>query len=543
MKTRCWVLWVLNAATCLVFLASQGVTQEPQAPKGLDAEQSLPSRYEYVVQDMLKYCQPRKGCWVDLGAGQGQVALELIAATGNPVVMVDPDTEAMAKGLAAAREKHVEDRLFAVTGCAESLPFPDNSVDFVASRGSIFFWDDPVKGLQEVRRVLRPGGKAYIGGGAGSGYPASAVAELIRTRQARLQGDEAERWQRFVALREPGQMQQWAADAGLEEFEVLGQGAISADDPHVGQGVWLMFEKKPARIPVILDTDIGGDIDDTWALALLLKSPELDVKLVVSDMGDTVYRAKIIAKMLETAKRTDIPIGIGVRQTEDAGPQAPWVADYNLEQFPGTVHQDGVAALIDTIMNAPAPMTLICIGPMPNIKVALEREPRIAQRARFVGMHGSVRLGYGGKSTPAPEWNVVGDVAAARSVFTAQWPMTITPLDTCGLVTLSGQKYRRIADATDPLTRAVIENYRIWRKAGDPNATDTEEASSVLFDTVAIYLAFAQELVTLEELPLVVTDDGHTRIDPQGKQVTCAMAWKDLARFEDFLVDRLTGTP
>ena len=51
------------------------------------------------------------------------------------------------------------------------------------------------------------------------------------------------------------------------------------------------------RIPVILDTDIGGDIDDTWALAMLLKSPELDVRLVVSDTGDTTYRSRIIARI------------------------------------------------------------------------------------------------------------------------------------------------------------------------------------------------------------------------------------------------------
>ena len=195
----------------------------------------------------------------------------------------------MAKGLAAARDQQIADRLFAVKGVAESLPFPDNSVDFVASRGSIFFWTDPVKGLQEVQRVLRPGGKAYIGGGAGSGYPADAVEKLIQDRQEKLQGEEKEKWQRFVALREPKQMQQWATAAGLTEFTVLGKGAISADDPQVGQGVWLQFEKKAVHIPVILDTDIGGDIDDTWALALLLKSPEFDVKLVVSDNGDTVY--------------------------------------------------------------------------------------------------------------------------------------------------------------------------------------------------------------------------------------------------------------
>ena len=271
MKSRLWVAALIT--TFFGLLPGTVVCQENSSPKGIESERSLPSRYEYVVQDMLKHCQPSKGVWVDLGAGEGQVALALIEATGNPVVMVDPNADAMVKGLASAREKKLGDRLCAVTGSAESLPFPDNSVDFVASRGSIFFWHDPVKGLQEVHRVLRPGGKAYIGGGAGSGYPQQAVEKLIQDRQEKLQGEDAEKWQQFVALREPEQMNTWAQDAGLKQYEVLGKGAISADDPRVGQGVWLMFEKKQVKIPVILDTDIGGDIDDTWALALLLKSP------------------------------------------------------------------------------------------------------------------------------------------------------------------------------------------------------------------------------------------------------------------------------
>ena len=296
----------------------------------------------------------------------------------------------------------------------------------------------------------------------------------------------------------------------------------------------------PARpkIPVILDTDIGDDIDDTWALAMLLKSPEVDIKLVVSDRGHTVYRAKIIAKLLEVASRTDIPVGVGISEGNKEGPQAPWVADYDLARYPGKVHQDGVAALIDTIMNAPQPITLICIGPVPNIRAALERQPEIAKRARFVGMHGSVRKGYDGGPEPHREWNVVADAKAAQAVFQAAWPMTITPLDTCGLVTLRGDKFRKVAECSDPLTRAVIENYRIWRKAGDKRL----EASSVLFDTVGIYLAFSTELVNIERLPIRVTDDGFTRIDPQGKPMDCAMSWKDLGAFEDFLVARLTGS-
>jgi SAM-dependent methyltransferase len=217
--------------------------QEAAAPAGLKAEQSLPDRYPHVVQDVLRHCSPKKGFWLDLGAGKGQLAIPLIEATGNPVVMVDPKGEALAEGLHAAREKRLGDRLFSVVGVAEHLPFPDNSVDLVVSRGSIFFWKDPARGLQEVYRVLRPGGKAYIGGGAGAGYPKPAAANLIQDRRKKMQGVEAEKWKRFVELRRPEQMRRWAEEARLPKFEVMGKGAISDEDPRVGQGVWLLFEK------------------------------------------------------------------------------------------------------------------------------------------------------------------------------------------------------------------------------------------------------------------------------------------------------------
>ena len=254
------------------------------------------------------------------------------------------------------------------------------------------------------------------------------------------------------------------------------------------------------KIPVILDTDIGGDIDDTWALALLLKSPELDLKLVVTDTGNTTYRAAVTAKFLEIAGRTDVPVGIGLHQGDDTGPQAPWVADYDLASYGGKVFEDGVGALIDTIMASPEPVTLICIGPVPNIAAALQREPAIAERARFVGMHGSITLGYGGSAEISAEYNVKADVAACRAVFEAPWDVTITPLDTCGLVHLKGENYQAVRVCDDPVVRALIENYRIWAQHVTwLNGIDPDTVTSTLFDTVAVYLAFSEELLEMED--------------------------------------------
>jgi inosine-uridine nucleoside N-ribohydrolase len=295
-------------------------------------------------------------------------------------------------------------------------------------------------------------------------------------------------------------------------------------------------------IPVILDTDIGDDIDDTWALLMLLRMPQFDLKLAVGDYGNAIYRARLLAKLLNLTGRSDVPIGIGVDQTDKPGNQSEWLGDYRLEDYPGTTHEDGVQALIDTIHRSPEPITLLCIGPVSNIAEALVRDPSIADNARIVGMYGSVYVGYDGEPMPAAEWNVRVDATSLQKVFAAGWDCTITPLDTCGLVRLEDENYRRIYDSDDPWLDALIENYMVWLRGAsymDPN-TDPRKISSTLFDTVAVYLAAEQDLVEMQDLPLRVTDDGYTVIDEaNGRIVHCATAWKDLPAFEKKLTEIL----
>ena len=299
------------------------------------------------------------------------------------------------------------------------------------------------------------------------------------------------------------------------------------------------------RIPVILDTDIGTDIDDTWALAMALRSPELDLKLVVTEWGHTTYRASIAAKLLSIGGRTDVSIGLGADLREGGDkPQAPWLEAYDLSSYPGPVHGDGVGAMVDCIMHTPEPVTVIGTGPATNVAAALAREPEIAQRARYVGMQGSIRRGYEGSPGVDVEYNVACDPEACRNVFGAGWDVTITPVDACGIVSLDGEEYRAVQDSRDSLVQAVVENYRIWARRYKGRAKlDAETRSSTLFDTVAVYLAFSDELLVMAELGIRVTNDGRTLIDAGAKTINCATAWRDLRAFEGFLVTRMVGGP
>jgi inosine-uridine nucleoside N-ribohydrolase len=178
---------------------------------------------------------------------------------------------------------------------------------------------------------------------------------------------------------------------------------------------------------------------------------------------------------------------------------------------------------------------------MPNVAAALAREPKIANRARLVGMYGSVRRGYDGSAKVSPEWNVKADSKACQKAFKAPWEITITPLDTCGVISLDGDRYQRVRNSKDVMASTIMQNYRLWSKANKQPGSPAETHSSTLFDTVAVYLAFSQTFCKMERLGIEVTDDGFTRISSAGKPVSVATEWTNLDGFRDLLVTRLTN--
>ena len=89
----------------------------------------------------------------------------------------------------------------------------------------------------------------------------------------------------------------------------------------------LVLAAAATPVPVILDTDLGDDIDDTWALAMLLGTPQVDVKLIVTATSDTERKTRLVAKILEQMGRTDIPIGTGVRENDEKTHQDAWLGN------------------------------------------------------------------------------------------------------------------------------------------------------------------------------------------------------------------------
>lgn len=286
---------------------------------------------------------------------------------------------------------------------------------------------------------------------------------------------------------------------------------------------------------VILDTDIGDDIDDTWALMFLLASNKLHPKLIVTACDNTPEKTRLVAKMLEQVGRTDIPIGTGIKTSDKEINQSAWIKDYSIDQYSGTIHPNGVEKMVEMIRNARDKVTLCVIGPMMNIAKALEIAPDITEKAHVVCMAGSIYRGYGGKKERDCEYNVCRDVQSAKKVFSAPWKITLIPLDTCGTIILKGEKYLKVRDSLSPLAKVVIENYNIWTN----RKHYPENESSVLFDTLAIYCIETTDGVKMSSIRLTIDDKGFTIPDENGKEVACALEWEDKEKFENILIDRL----
>jgi hypothetical protein len=90
------------------------------------------------------------------------------------------------------------------------------------------------------------------------------------------------------------------------------------------------------------------------------------------------------------------------------------------------------------------------------------------------------------------------------------------------------------------VVKSIKENIDIWKKKIIPKLILTKKnQTSALFDTVAVYLGYSEELLNIEELKIEVTDDGFTQISNKGNLIRCATSWKNLQLFKELLVDRL----
>ena len=263
------------------------------------------------------------------------------------------------------------------------------------------------------------------------------------------------------------------------------------------------------RQKIILDCDLGGDIDDAFAVALVLASPECEVLGIVLDHGLTAARARIACRMLYETGMGHIPVYVGEETPNVIGPpDEPTMYTkqfYWAEGFNRLLPQKKSAAdfISETLKKYPDQVTLITVGPLPNIGKIIRSDKEILHLSnRIYAMFGSFYRGYYTGSPPDAEWNVRADIKSAQQFSQENYPIIYAGLDVTAESQLSDENLRKLIFRQSPLTDALCGLYALW---GGKTPT--------LHDVVAIGMLLWPELYTFENVHFKVTDDGYTRID------------------------------
>jgi purine nucleosidase len=299
------------------------------------------------------------------------------------------------------------------------------------------------------------------------------------------------------------------------------------------------FAQQPKPIPILFDTDIGDDIDDALALALALQSPELDVRGVTTVLDDVETRTRLAWKELGLYGRQDIALATGVGEPLLDPKRTTRARQFEVldaaDVVPERARRRGVDFLIETLLASPGKITLVPVGPLTNIAIALRNEPRIKTKIeRIVLMGGAFRRLYS-------EYNIQRDRAAAQIVFSSGVPITAVGLDVTLQCKLEGRDLDRLRTASNPATQFLVRLIELWQN-GKPAQTP------ILHDPLAMAVAFDPSLVTLESGSVEVETsspltNGMTIFKPGAQGNVSIAATVSVRRFVDLLVDRLSAPP
>ena len=298
---------------------------------------------------------------------------------------------------------------------------------------------------------------------------------------------------------------------------------------------------------IILDTDIGTDVDDALALSLAVKSPEIDLIAVTTVYGDVNLRARMARKLLRLAGREDVPVAMGVRQPllrnravywaghEGQGLLGPEDAALPVDR------RHAVDVIVETVLASKGEITLVPIGPLTNIATALTREPSVAEHVREIVLMGGVVRAADSLRLPWVEHNIRCDPEAASIVLRCGAPITMVPLDVTTRVVVDRAGVERIEAVGTPFALAVADQVRRHPRFRERGATYTH-------DPLAVAMVVDRSFCTVEAMQVDVETKGEftagatvARLAGEGTGNAQVCVAVDAPRFQEFLVSRLAS--
>jgi purine nucleosidase len=299
---------------------------------------------------------------------------------------------------------------------------------------------------------------------------------------------------------------------------------------------------------VVLDTDIGTDVDDCLALALVLASPELSLEGVTCVYGDVDLRARMVRALLRLAGREDVPVMpgagetlLGLRPIFWAGHEGTGLLDPE-DDAPRPAAEHGVDYLVRRVMEQPGEIHLLAVGPLTNVALAVRREPRLAERLASLTIMGGALRGPDRLALSYAEHNVVCDPEAAHVVLTQPVPKVVVPLDVTTRVAIRPEDVARIRAAGSPFHEAVADQVERYPRFAARGAT-------FLHDPLAAATLVRPSLVELLPLRVDVETQGRhgagvtfMKLPNDDLPANARVALDvDVGAAERFIVDRLAS--
>ena len=294
---------------------------------------------------------------------------------------------------------------------------------------------------------------------------------------------------------------------------------------------------------IILDTDIGDDIDDALALAFAIMTGKIDILGVTTVFRNAEQRAELACCLLETLGRTDIPVYAGIGKTllqsipdweQVAATHRPRQMEVLKSQQSLVEPRPGSAIdfIIDTVMAGDGDIALVPIGPFTNIAAAFTLEPGLAQKTQIVMMGGAT-------DRVRPEWNALCDPEATRIVFGTGVPITMVGLDVTTKCVMSYKQVTAIGSVDRPINRICSELIHLW-------GGDNPEPRPTLHDPLAVATLIDSTLCETREMRIEVETGadhlrGATVPVAAGEPNTSVCTSVDATRFMDYFVRTLTA--
>ena len=289
---------------------------------------------------------------------------------------------------------------------------------------------------------------------------------------------------------------------------------------------------------IILDTDIGSDVDDALCLGLALAEPAVELVGMTTVAGDTACRARIARKLARLAGHPEIPVFAGAVDPVDDEKRFFWhgqEGDGILDESDNDpLPEENAGAALARMIQAHPEAEVVAVGPLTNLARLILEEPGIAaQIPQLTIMGGHLReIRFGDRGFPfGIDYNICSDPAAATIVLEADIPTRLVTADVTLRTWLTPEDRNRLAEGAGPARAAILRALDRWtpiqRSLFEQFVGDLSDNAAFLHDPLALACALDESHCTFEDLGIRTGWDGdvfRTFEDPAGRKIRCATA-------------------